>query len=71
MGQGEKLPPRGRELTAWSGFASIELQPKYVLFGRRSVVTEHLFFVMASPGAHASSWWYDGSRNTGEGHLPA
>jgi hypothetical protein len=71
MGQGEKPSPSGRELTAGSGFASIESRPNYGLFDRHIVATDRAILVAEVPGAHASSWWYDGSHNTGEAHLPA
>jgi hypothetical protein len=71
MGQGEKPSPSGRELTAGSGFASIESRPNCGLFDRHIVATDRVIFMAVVPGAHASSWWHYGSHNTGEAHLPA
>ncbi len=71
MGQGEKPSPSGRELTAGSGFASIDSGPNYGLFDRHIVATDRALLVAVVPGAHASSWWYYGSPHTGEAHPPA
>ena len=71
MGQGEKPSPSGRELTAGSGFASIDPRPNYGLFDRHIVATDRAFPVAVVPGAHASSWCFYESHNTGEAHLPA
>jgi hypothetical protein len=71
MGQGEKPSPSGRELTAGSGFASIDSRPNCGLFDRHIVATDRVIFMAVVPGAHASSWWYYGSHDTGEAHLPA